>query len=65
MYCFLTCLLFCLLDENQDHGVQKNKVMSQGRGGGGVGRGGGGGGGGWGRGVDCPTKDKQREPADR
>ncbi|KAG1942557.1 eukaryotic translation initiation factor 4Bb isoform X2 [Pimephales promelas] len=54
-------------DENQDHGVQKNKVMSQGRGGGGVGRGGGGGGGGgggWGRGVDCPTKDKQREPAD-
>jgi len=39
MYCFLTCLLFCLLDENQDHGVQRNKVMSQGRGGGGVGRG--------------------------
>ncbi|XP_077054501.1 eukaryotic translation initiation factor 4Bb isoform X1 [Siphateles boraxobius] len=52
-------------DENRDDGVQRDKVMPPGRGVGGVGRGGGGGGGGWGRGVDCPTKDKQREPADR
>lgn len=58
-----TCLLYYLLDENRVDGVQRDKVVPQGRGGGGgggVGRGGV-----WGRGVDCPNKDKLREPADR
>lgn len=62
IYSFI-CLLYYLLDENLVDGVQRDKVVPQGRGGGGggvVGRGGG-----RGRGVDCPNKDKQREPADR
>ncbi|XP_073707684.1 eukaryotic translation initiation factor 4Bb isoform X2 [Garra rufa] len=49
-------------DENRVDGVRKDKVVPQGRGGGGgggVGRGGG-----RGRGVDCPNKEKRREPAD-
>lgn len=57
-------LLFCLLDENRVDGIRKDKVVPEGRGGGE--RGGGvRSGGGRGRGVDCPNKEKQREPADR
>ncbi|XP_048055249.1 eukaryotic translation initiation factor 4Bb isoform X2 [Megalobrama amblycephala] len=52
-------------DENRVDGVRRDKVMPQGRGGGGGGGGIGRGGGGRGRGVDCPNKDKRREPADR
>lgn len=59
IHSFLTCLLYCLLDENQVDGIRRDKVVPQG-GGGGVGRGGA-----WGRGVDCPNKDEQRETADR
>ncbi|XP_056316160.1 eukaryotic translation initiation factor 4Bb isoform X2 [Danio aesculapii] len=55
-------------DENRVDGVRRDKVLPAGRGGGGgVGREGGsvGGGVGKGRGVDCPNKEKRREPADR
>ncbi|XP_050968026.1 eukaryotic translation initiation factor 4Bb isoform X2 [Labeo rohita] len=56
-------------DENRVDGVRRDKAVPQGRGGGGGGGGGGvgrgGGGGGRGRGVDCPNKDKRREPADK
>lgn len=44
------CTIF--LDENQVDADQRDKVVPQG-------------GGGWGRGVDCPDKDKSREPTDR
>jgi len=44
-----TFLLYYLLDEDGD---QRDTVVPRG-------------GGGWGRGVDCPNKDKSREPADR
>uniref|UniRef100_A0A8C2GBE3 Eukaryotic translation initiation factor 4B n=1 Tax=Cyprinus carpio TaxID=7962 RepID=A0A8C2GBE3_CYPCA len=51
-------------DENRVDGIRKDKVVPEGRGGGE--RGGGvRSGGGRGRGVDCPNKEKQREPADR